>query len=80
MTWRATCGRADRDLPATGLRVERRPELVATYDTPVPGILTLLVVRPVVDFVTRNGPAPMLALAPRFDAVILTGPKLFDLR
>jgi hypothetical protein len=53
---------------------------VVTCETPVPGILTVLVVRPVVDFVTRNGPAPTLALNPRFDAVILTGPKLFDLR
>lgn len=61
-------------------RLERRFELVAAYETPVPGILTVPVVRPVVDFVTRNGPAPMLALTPRFDAVILTGPKLFDLR
>jgi hypothetical protein len=53
---------------------------VVTYETPVPGIFTVLLVRPVVDFETRIGPAPMLALIPRFDAVILTGPKLFDLR
>jgi hypothetical protein len=63
-----------------GFLVERRPELVVTCEMPVPGILTVLVVRPDVDFVMRNGPAPMLALTPRFDAVILTGPKLFDLR
>jgi hypothetical protein len=37
-------------------------------------------VRPIADFVTRKGPAPTLALNPRFDAVIRTGPKLFDLR
>lgn len=40
----------------------------------------MLVVRPDADFVTRIGPAPMLVLKPRFDAVIRTGPKLFDLR
>lgn len=54
--------------------------MLDTYETPVPGTLTVLVVRPDAVFVTRIGPAPMLALKPRFDAVTRTGPKLFDLR
>lgn len=40
----------------------------------------MLVVRPDAVFVIRTGPAPILALNPRLDVVIRTGPKLFDLR
>lgn len=55
-------------------------ELLETYDMPVPGILTVRVIRPLLEAVTRNGPDPTLMLTPRLEAVTLTGPKLFDLR
>src|SRR5687768_907846 len=80
MICRPVWPRAGLDPRAAGFPVRRWFELLVTWEIPVLGILTVLVVRPVADFVTRNGPAPTLAPKPRFDAVIRTGPKLFDLR
>jgi hypothetical protein len=62
-----------RDFPAPVL-------LVDTYESPVPGTRTVLVIRPLLEAVTRNGPLPALTLRPRLDAVTRIGPKLFDLR